>query len=134
MKLFPNTIFAGIFTIVLFSFTTKNQNPNPGKETYETFCISCHMADGKGQPGLNPPLIGSDWVKGDKSRFIKTVMQGLNEPIEINGIKYTNAMPAHDFLEDTELAGVLTYVRKNFGQMADSVTVAEVKYVRESIK
>lgn len=124
--------------IVTTSFTVKyNQNyPQnvPGKETYETFCIACHQADGKGQPGVNPPLVGSEWVNGDKNRLIKTVLQGLNEPIEVNGVKYTNAMPAHDFLEDADLAQLLTYVRNKFGELSDSVTVDEVKKVRDSLK
>lgn len=105
-----------------------------GKETYDTFCIACHQADGKGQIGVNPPLVGSDWVKGDKSKFIKTVLQGLAEPIEVNGVKYNNAMPAFDYIEDAELASLLTFVRNKFGETADSVTVAEVKSVRDSIK
>jgi mono/diheme cytochrome c family protein len=127
-----------VFLFVNSSFIVaykKNYFQNePGKETYETFCIACHQADGKGQPGVNPPLVGSDWVKGDKTRLIKAVMQGLNEPIEVNGIKYNNAMPAHDYLEDANLAQLLTYVRNQFGQTTDSVTVAEIKIVRESLK
>lgn len=124
--------------LISLSFTNRyeyiNQNSNPGKETYETFCIACHQADGKGQPGVNPPLVGSEWVNGDKTRLIKTVMQGLNEPIVINGFKYTNAMPAHDFLEDNDLAQLLTYVRNKFGETTDSVTVDDVKKVRDSLK
>ncbi len=128
--------FLFLVLFVSLSFTDKNitQNNEPGKETYETFCIACHQADGKGQPGVNPPLVGSDWVKGDKTRLIKTVLQGLNEPIQVDGIKYTNAMPAHDFLEDADLAQLLTYVRNKFGELPDSVTIDEVKKVRDSLK
>jgi mono/diheme cytochrome c family protein len=134
-------LFLFLILFVSLSFTNKYDKKLPkeslffdGKETYEIYCVACHQNDGNGQPGTNPPLIGSDWVKGDKNRLIKTVMMGLTEPIEVNGIKYNNAMPAHDYLEDADLANVLTYVRKNFGQMTDSVTVAEVKIVREKLK
>jgi mono/diheme cytochrome c family protein len=134
-------LFLFLILIVSLSFTNIYEERSiekselfDGKETYETFCIACHQADGKGQIGVNPPLVGSDWVKGDKSKFIKTVLQGLTEPIEVNGVKYNNAMPAFDYIEDAELATLLTFVRNKFGETTDSVTVAEVKSVRDSIK
>lgn len=134
-------LFLFLILIVSLSFTNKYEEKShknstffDGKETYETFCIACHQADGKGQIGVNPPLVGSDWVKDDKSKLIKTVLQGLTEPIEVNGVKYNNAMPAFDYIEDAELATLLTFVRNKFGGMTDSVTVAEVKLVRELLK
>jgi mono/diheme cytochrome c family protein len=39
-------------------------------------------------------------------------------------------MPAHDFLDDTQIADVLTYIRSNFGNKADAVKTEEVKAVR----
>ena len=43
---------------------------------------------------------------------------------------YDNAMPAHDFLKDNEIADVLTYIRSNFGNKADAITADEVKAAR----
>ena len=31
-----------------------------GEATYQTVCMACHQADGKGLPGAFPPLAGSD--------------------------------------------------------------------------
>ncbi|MES2795253.1 MAG: cytochrome c [Bacteroidota bacterium] len=134
--------FPLLFLLIIFfttiSFTNRYGNNSAtlesGKESYDTYCIACHQADGKGQKGVNPPLAGSNWVKGEVNVLIKTVLQGLNTPIEVEGVKYNNAMPAFDYLEDAEMASLLTYVRKNFGQMPDSVTVAQVKFVRDSLK
>ena len=131
-----------LFLLLIFfttiSFTNRNERKmsviESSKESYDTYCIACHQADGKGQKGVNPPLTGSNWVKGDVNVLIKTVLQGLTTPIEVEGVKYTNAMPAFDYLEDAEMASLLTYVRKNFGQMTDSVSVAQVKIVRDSLK
>ncbi len=130
------TIYLLVISFITLSFVTKNPKANfdPGKESYEVYCIGCHMADGKGQPGTNPPLVGSKWVKTDKNMLIKTVLKGLNEPIEVNGVKYKNAMPAHDFIDDYEMSDLLSYVRIKFGEMPDSVTVSEIKAVRESLK
>lgn len=101
----------------------------PGQAIYEQHCLACHQANGSGVPNLNPPLRGTDWVMGDKIRLINVLLKGLQGQ-EIDGEFYDNAMPAHDFLDDAKIAGVLTYIRGNFGNKADAVTADEVKAVR----
>lgn len=103
---------------------------HPGKAVYDTYCLTCHQADAYGVPGLNPPLVKTEWVLGDKTRLIHVVLKGLNTPININGQTYRNPMPAHAFLTDVEIANVLTYIRSNFGNKASAVTAEEVKMVR----
>ncbi len=101
----------------------------PGQAVYEQYCLACHQANGSGVPNLNPPLRGTDWVLGDKTRLINVLLKGLQGQ-EIEGEVYDNAMPAHDFLDDTKIADVLTYIRSNFGNKADAVKADEVKAVR----
>ncbi len=101
----------------------------PGQLVYEQNCLTCHQANGSGVPNLNPPLRGTDWVLGDKTRLINVVLNGLQGQ-EVEGDAYDNAMPAHDFLTDTQIADVLTYVRSNFGNKASDVTADEVKALR----
>ena len=101
-----------------------------GKIVYTSVCLSCHMAAGEGVPRLNPPLTNTTYVLGDKTALIKIVLNGFNEDVEINGQKFSNAMTPHSDLKDQQIADVLTYVRKSFGNKASSVTVAEVKKVR----
>lgn len=105
---------------------------HPGKVVYDTYCLTCHQADGYGVPGLNPPIVKTDWVLGDKTRLINVVLKGLNTPISINGQTYRNPMPAHAFLTDTEIANVLSYIRSNFGNKASAIKAEEVKMVRAS--
>lgn len=105
-----------------------------GKGTYTTYCSVCHQADGKGVPGMNPPLANKEWVGGDKTKLIKIVLNGLNEPITVNGEKYQNVMASHDFLNDKQIADVLTYVRKSFGNDFEAITEAEVNEVRKNNK
>lgn len=102
----------------------------PGKKVYDTYCSACHMASGKGAPGMNPPLIGTDWVLGDKDRLVKVVLNGLNEPIEIQGEIYQNVMVSHSFLTDQQIADVLSFIRNNWGNNASFVTVDEVAEIR----
>ena len=101
----------------------------PGQLIYEQNCLTCHQANGSGVPNLNPPLRGTDWVNGDKTRLINVILKGLQGQ-DIEGDAYDNAMPAHDFLTDDQIADVLTYVRSNFGNKATAVTTDEVKAVR----
>lgn len=103
-----------------------------GETLYYSYCGICHQQDGKGASGRYPPLAGADWVTGDKERLIGIVLNGLEGPIDVNGETYNNVMPQHSFLSDEDIAVVLTYVRQNFGNNADTVRVAEVAQVRKS--
>jgi mono/diheme cytochrome c family protein len=118
------------------AIAAKTSAPNTanGKRVFMQYCMSCHQADGGGVQNMNPPLIKTTYVLGDKTRLIKIVLNGLNEDIEINGDTYTNTMPSQDFLKDQEIADVLTYVRNNFGNKASAVTAAEVKKTRAANK
>ena len=102
---------------------------SPGQVVYEQNCLTCHQSNGSGVPSLNPPLRETDWILGDKTRLINVVLKGLQGQ-EIEGDMYDNAMPAHDFLTDTQIADVLTYIRSSFGNKASAITADEVKTTR----
>jgi mono/diheme cytochrome c family protein len=104
-----------------------------GAVVYKNVCITCHQADGGGVPNMNPPLIKTTYVLGDKARLAHIVLAGLAEPIEINGDDYKQHMPAQAYLTDQQVADVLTYVRNSFGNKASAVQVAEVKAVRATL-
>jgi mono/diheme cytochrome c family protein len=107
-----------------------------GKKVYETYCLACHQPDGTGVPNLNPPLVKTKWVLGDKKQLAKIVLKGLKGgEIDIDGDQFHNPMPPQEsVLSDQEIADVLTYVRNSFGNKASLVTVAEVKTVRATSK
>ena len=105
-----------------------------GQRVYKNVCLTCHQADGGGVPNMNPPLIKTTYVLGDKARLAHIVLAGLAEPIEIDGDDYKQHMPAQAYLTDQQVADVLTYVRNNFGNKASAVQVAEVKAVRATLK
>jgi mono/diheme cytochrome c family protein len=126
-------LLAGIGTGAYLQ-TGKPANYEAGKKVYSQTCLACHMADGSGVPGLNPPLGKTEWVTGDKKRLINVILNGLNDPIEVNGEEYANPMPAQPNLTDQQIADVLTYVRNSFGNKATPVTAAEVKAQRAANK
>lgn len=101
-----------------------------GKKVYEQYCLTCHQVDGSGVPRMNPPLIKTSYVLGEKPALIQIVLKGMEASVPIDDEYYSNNMPPHDFLKDQEIADVLTFVRSNFGNKASAVTVAEVKAER----
>jgi len=101
-----------------------------GKIVYNNICLACHMADGNGVPTMNPPIANTEYVLGDKPRLIKIVLNGFKEDVQINGQTFSNNMTPHSDLTDRQIADVLTYVRKSFGNKAGGVMAAEVKNVR----
>jgi mono/diheme cytochrome c family protein len=107
-----------------------------GKSVYEAYCLACHQHDGSGVENMNPPLVKTKWVLGDKKVLTKIVLKGLQGgEIEIDGDKFHNPMPPQEsVLKDQEIADVLTYVRNSFGNKASMVTAAEVKAMRAKLK
>lgn len=103
-----------------------------GAKVYMQYCLPCHQADGGGVPNMNPPLIKTSYVLGEKVRLIKVVLNGFVQNVDIDGESYSNNMPPHNFLKDQEIADVLTYVRNNFQNKASAVKLAEVKMVRSA--
>jgi mono/diheme cytochrome c family protein len=133
-----------LFTITGLQAQTKKHKPvnktanaaalkasmDAGSKVFMEYCVTCHQADGMGVPNMNPPLAKTTYVTGDKTRLIKIVLNGFNDDVDINGERYSNTMASHDFLQDKEIADVLTYVRNSFGNKASAVSAAQVKAVR----
>ena len=101
-----------------------------GKIIYLQHCLSCHQADGGGVPHMNPPLIKTTYVMGDKVRLIKVVLNGFTQNVDIDGESYSNNMPPQNMLKDQEIADVLSYVRNSFTNKAGVIKLADVKAVR----
>lgn len=101
-----------------------------GKQTYLGLCAACHQPTGRGQEGLAPPLLDSEWVSGSPERIARVVMHGLRGPVNVKGVQYKLDMPAAGFLSDEQIAGVLTYIRREWEHEASPVTVELVKGVR----
>jgi len=116
----------------------KPKEPSAGETIYTMACLSCHQPEGKGLPGVYPPLAGSEWVSAkDKTALIKIVLHGLKGPIKVAGQSYGAAansvpMPPMGGLNDQEIADVLSYLRSSFGHQAGPVTPAEVHSVRSA--
>jgi mono/diheme cytochrome c family protein len=106
-----------------------------GKAVYARVCFACHQPTGLGLPGVFPPLADAEQVAGDPGRLIRIVLHGLQGPIKVKGVTYTNIMPPHGAqLKDQEVADVLTYVRHTWGNQATPVAAEAVAKIRASDK
>ena len=123
-----------VFSIFLFAQTGIKASVDRGKKIYTQYCLSCHQEDGSGVPKLNPPLINTSYVTGDKKKLIQWVLTGSVENVPIDGKYYSNNMAPQKNLKDQEIADVLTYIRNSFDNKATAVTAAEVKAVRAVTK
>ncbi|MCC6165559.1 MAG: c-type cytochrome [Acidobacteria bacterium] len=101
-----------------------------GGKLYATYCSSCHQPNGKGDGARYPPLAHTSRVRGDKGALIDVVLHGLQGPTTVAGVAYNGVMPPHAFLSDDDVAHLLTYIRRSFGNLARPVEAADVAEVR----
>jgi mono/diheme cytochrome c family protein/glucose/arabinose dehydrogenase len=102
-----------------------------GKEVYALVCAACHQPHGWGQEGLAPVLRDAEWPLGPEGRAIRIVLHGVRDELTVKGAKWNSNMPAFgEAISDQQIADVLTYLRREWGHLADPVTEAAVKSVR----
>jgi mono/diheme cytochrome c family protein len=111
--------------------------PDPkivGKRLYTQNCVVCHQASGLGVAGQFPPLVGSEWVVGGDwvgdNHLVKILLAGIQGPMQVKGNNYNNAMPPWAQLKDEEIAGILTFIRSEWGNAAPPITPEFVAKVR----
>jgi len=105
-----------------------------GKTIYHTLCAACHQPHGFGLDGLAPPLVDSEWVLGKPEIIARIVLNGLAGPVKVSGRTYNLAMPPLPQLSDGDVAGVLTYIRREWEHTASAVEPKTITAVREASK
>lgn len=105
-----------------------------GKTIYHTLCAACHQPHGFGLDGLAPPLVDSEWVLGKPDILARIVMHGLAGPVKVGGRTYNLAMPPLPQLTDEDVAGVLTYIRREWEHTASAVESKAITTIREQEK
>jgi mono/diheme cytochrome c family protein len=108
---------------------SKAERVELGRRLFTSICSACHQPTGQGLPNVFPPLAGSDFLNADKNRAIKTVINGRQGEIVVNGLKFNNSMPKFP-LSDEDIAAALTFVYNSFGNSGLEVTADEVKVLR----
>ena len=114
--------------VSLYQADTLKESVERGKSVYEGNCVSCHMADGNGLEGAFPPLANTGRL-ADKKKLVGIIVNGMTEPIKVNGVEYTlEMMPL--VLTERETADVLNYIRNSWGNKNPEITVDEIKRLK----
>lgn len=96
-----------------------------GSKIYSAKCNGCHGSDAKGNGSAYPSLVASPWVVGETQRLAMIILNGLNGPVS-DGKSY-GLMPAQGIgMTPEDLAGIMTYVRNNFGNSKGDVVTTEM--------
>jgi mono/diheme cytochrome c family protein/glucose/arabinose dehydrogenase len=105
-----------------------------GEAIYKEVCFACHADDGRGAAGegggmMAPSLANSPRVQGHRDYVIKTLLHGMDGPID--GRTYAGGVMAPmGSNRDAWIADVASYVRNAFGNVGSFVTTADVARVR----
>jgi nitrite reductase (NO-forming) len=102
-----------------------------GKRVYDSTCASCHLPDGKGVPGVFPPLANSDFFQERPYEMAHIVLHGRSGEIVVNGEHYNSVMPPQD-LDDEQVADVINYVSMAMNGGKAVLTPAQVKQMRKA--
>lgn len=95
----------------------RTAKPVTGEQVYRQVCQACHMADAKGATGAGAfPALAANPKLGISAYAVTIVTKGQG------------AMPGfYELLDADQIAGVLTYLRGNFGNsFAKPVTAEDV--------
>jgi len=131
LLLFLVIIYIGIFN-TLYINKPLRQSMAEGKLIYDDFCVRCHLDNGKGEDGKNPPLANSDYLQ-DIDKTIQSIKFGLRGPIKVNGKIYDSVME-YQGLDDEEIADVVNYILNSWGNKHEQIITEEkVSSINESI-
>ena len=102
----------------------EQQRFNAGQEVYRNICQACHQPDGRGQERLAPSLVGSTLALAAAEIPARILLNGKEGPVGL-------MPPVGAALSDDQIAGVLTYIRREWGQTGTPVDPGQVKAVRD---
>jgi mono/diheme cytochrome c family protein/glucose/arabinose dehydrogenase len=95
-----------------------------GGEIYKNVCVGCHQPDGAGREKLAPSLVGSRYTQGpDAGAAARVLLAGKEGTVGL-------MPPLGGTLNDEQIAAVLTYVRREWGNSGAPVTVEDVREIR----
>jgi mono/diheme cytochrome c family protein len=98
-----------------------------GKTIYEKHCVDCHQPNGEGVPRVYPPLADNQSITMDYSvNSVRMVLNGGFPPATTRNPRPYGMPPFGQDLNDQEVAAVVTYIRKAWGNKGGAVSPAEV--------
>ena len=103
-----------------------------GREMYEKHCSDCHGKDGKGKDGVYPAVAANTSLLGDPVNAVRMVLLGGFQPTTQANPRPYSMPPFAPQLDDGEVAAVVSYIRKSFGNEAGAVSAETVAKYRST--
>jgi len=103
--------------------TQEQQRFDSGRTLYVANCLGCHQEDGRGLPGLAPPLAGSAMVLAPAGVTTRIVLNGKEGSVGL-------MPPIGGKMSDDEVAAVLTYIRREWGNAGSPIDAATAQAIR----
>lgn len=100
-----------------------------GADLYRIQCSACHGPEGKGIPGVFPPLAGADFLRTHREQALRAPMEGLQGPLKINGQTYQGQMPSVA-LKDDQMVELFNYIFTAWGNRLPETNLEEIRSVR----
>ncbi|MSU64665.1 MAG: hypothetical protein EXS38_00845 [Opitutus sp.] len=104
----------------------QQQRFDRGREIYQNICQACHQPDGRGQDKVAANLIDSPLALAPAEITARILLNGKEGPIGL-------MPPLGSVLSDDQVASVLTYVHREWGQAGAPVEPAAVATVRTAV-
>jgi mono/diheme cytochrome c family protein/glucose/arabinose dehydrogenase len=103
----------------------EQQRFNAGQEVYRNVCQACHQPDGRGQAKIAASLVNSTLALARAEIPVRILLNGKEGAIGL-------MPPVGQVFSDEQIADVLTYIRREWGQGGSPVDPATVANVRAS--
>lgn len=102
-----------------------------GRTVYEAQCASCHGSDGRGMPPQYPPLAGNQSIQmASAVNPIRMVLNGGYPPATQGNPRPYGMPPFAQSLSDDQVAAVVTYIRRAWGNQGEPVSAADANRLR----
>jgi mono/diheme cytochrome c family protein len=94
-----------------------------GREVYQNLCVACHQPNGRGLEKVAPTLIGSEFALGSPQIPVRILLNGKEGPVGL-------MPPLGSVLSDEQIAAVLTYIRREWGNTGAPIDGRDVGQIR----
>jgi mono/diheme cytochrome c family protein len=102
-----------------------------GQAIYADRCARCHGDDGRGNGPAYPPLDGNSSVMEPSGvNALRVVLSGGFAPVTAGNPRPYSMPPFAQVLSDDEVAQVVTYIRRAWGNKAGEVSANDVRLYR----
>jgi len=120
--------YDGATTVALLERPTTQ----PGGAIYLSTCASCHGFDAKGYAPYMPALAGNPVVLDHNPSSLINLMLNASVPLVVDGTPDAYRMPQfRQQLSNQDIAEVLTFIRRDWGNQATAVTAVQVAKLRK---